>query len=65
MNAPTTGPKTVPIPPSNVINTISPDIVQCTSVSDASWKTIAFVPPASPESAAEITNAMSLYCSGR
>jgi Holliday junction DNA helicase RuvB len=34
-NAPTTGPNTVPMPPSSVISTTSPDIDQCTSVSVA------------------------------
>ena len=38
----------------------SPDVPQCTSVSEASWKTTDLVPPASPESAAESTKAMSL-----
>ena len=33
--APTTGPKIVPMPPSSVISTTSPDIDQWTSVSDA------------------------------
>jgi hypothetical protein len=37
-NAPTTGPRTVPRPPTKVISTTSPDIVHWTSVSDASWK---------------------------
>ncbi len=60
MNAPTTGPKIVPMPPSSVISTTSPDIVQCTSVSDASWNTIAFIAPASPASVADSTNASSL-----
>jgi hypothetical protein len=31
------------------------------SVSEASWNTIALVPPARPASAADITNAVSLY----
>ena len=30
------GPKTVPRPPNNVISSTSPDMVQCTSVSEAS-----------------------------
>jgi len=51
--APTTGPKIVPRPPSSVINTTSPDMVQCTSVSEASWNTSALVAPASPASVAE------------
>ena len=33
--APTTGPRSVPIPPISVISTTRPDIVQYTSVSDA------------------------------
>ena len=60
MNAPTTGPKIVPIPPSSVISTTSPDIDQWTSVSAASWNTIAFNAPASPASVADNTNASSL-----
>ena len=60
VNAPTTGPKIVPMPPSSVISTTSPDIVQWTSVSDASWNTIALVAPASPASVADRTNATSL-----
>ena len=42
------GRRSVPRPPSSVISTTSPDIVQCTSVSDASWNTIALVAPARP-----------------
>src|SRR6267142_1364016 len=53
MKAPATGPNTVPRPPSSVIRTTSPDMLQCTSVSEASWNTIALVAPASPASAAE------------
>src|SRR6266851_2944079 len=60
MNAPTTGPNTVPSPPSSVMSTTSPDIVQWTSVRDASWKTRAFVAPARPANVAESTNARSL-----
>ena len=60
VNAPTTGPNTVPIPPSSVISTTSPDICHCTSVSEASWNTIALVAPATPDSAADSTNAISL-----
>jgi len=37
--APTTGPKMVPRPPTRVISAISPDIDQCTSVSEAFWHT--------------------------
>ena len=58
--APTTGPNTVPMPPSSVISTTSPDIDQCTSVSEASWNTMALVAPARPASAADSTNASSL-----
>ena len=60
MSAPTTGPKTVPMPPSSVMSTTSPDIDQCASVSEASWNTIALVAPATPDSAADSTNAISL-----
>ena len=58
--APTIGPNTVPMPPSSVISTTSPDIVQWTSVSEASWKTIALVAPARPASAADSTKTASL-----
>ena len=58
--APTTGPKIVPSRPTSVISTTSPDIVQCTSVSEASWNTSALVAPASPASAADSTKASSL-----
>jgi hypothetical protein len=58
--APTTGPKTVPMPPSSVISTTSPDIDQCTSVSEASWNTMDLVAPARPASVAESTKASSL-----
>ena len=60
-NAPTTGPKIVPMPPSSVISTTSPDIVQCTSVSDASWNTSALTAPARPDKDAEMMNASRLY----
>src|SRR5215471_7876173 len=53
MKAPTTGPNTVPRPPSRVIRTTSPDMVQWTSVREASWNTMALVPPARPERVAE------------
>ena len=59
-SAPTTGPNIVPRPPTSVISTTSPDIVQCTSVSAASWNTRALVAPATPESVAESTKASSL-----
>jgi hypothetical protein len=58
--APTIGPNTVPMPPSRVISTTSPDMCQCTSVSEASWKTIALVAPARPASVADSTKAASL-----
>jgi hypothetical protein len=60
MAAPAIGPNTVPMPPTSVISTTSPDICHVTSVSDASWNTIAFVAPASPASVADKTNARSL-----
>ena len=44
--APTTGPNTVPRPPTKVISTTSPDMVQCTSVSDAFCATNTFTAPA-------------------
>ncbi|GJD59751.1 hypothetical protein MTDSW087_05909 [Methylobacterium dankookense] len=59
--APAIGPNTVPMPPTSVISTTSPDIDQCTSVSEASWNTSALVAPASPASVAESTNTASLY----
>ena len=49
-NAPTTGPKMVPRPPTSVISTISPDIDQCTSVSEAFCATNTFSEPAKPAS---------------
>ena len=60
VNAPTTGPKIVPMPPSSVISTTSPDICHWTSVSEASWKTIALVAPATPDRSADSMNATSL-----
>ena len=53
--APTIGPNIVPSPPTSVISTTSPDIDQCTSVSEASWKTSAFTAPATPASVADRT----------
>ena len=44
------------MPPTSVINTTSPDI-ECTSVSEAFWATIALVAPASPASVADSTKA--------
>ena len=58
--APTTGPNTVPRPPTSVISTTSPDIGQWTSVSEASWNTSALVAPARPASVADSTKASSL-----
>ena len=60
MPAPTIGPNTVPMPPTSVISTTSPDICQVTSVSEASWNTMALVAPARPASAADSTKAISL-----
>ena len=51
--APTTGPNTVPSPPTSVISTISPDMVQCTSVSEAFCATNTFSEPAKPASVPE------------
>ena len=51
--APTTGPNTVPRPPTSVISTISPDIVQCTSVNEAFCATNTFNEPANPASVPE------------
>ncbi len=59
-DAPTTGPNTVPSPPTSVISTTSPDIGQSTSVSEASWNTIALVAPATPANVADSTKAISL-----
>ena len=42
------------------MSTTSPDMVQCTSVSEASWKTIALVAPARPESVADSAKTISL-----
>ena len=58
--APTTGPNMVPMPPSSVISITSPDICHWTSVSEASWKTSALVPPARPARAADMMNAPQL-----
>ena len=58
--APTIGPNIVPIPPTSVISTTSPDIVQSTSVKEASWNTIALVAPARPASVVESTKTASL-----
>ena len=58
--APTTGPNTVPSPPKSVISSTSPDMVQCTSVSEASWNTSALSEPASPAKVADNTKTTSL-----
>ena len=60
VNAPSTGPAKVPMPPSSVISTTSPDSDQCTSVSVAKPSTSVFSEPASPASAVESTKASSL-----
>ncbi len=59
--APTTGPNTVPMPPSSVISTTSPEVCQWASVSVANLNTRVLVAPASPASPAESTKASSLY----
>ena len=58
--APTTGPNTVPRPPSRVISTTSPDMCQCASDNEASWNTSVLVAPAVPESAADKVNTTTL-----
>ena len=60
MIAPTIGPMMVPKPPTKVINTTSPDMVQCTSVNVSKPSTTVLVAPANPASAADNTNASSL-----
>ncbi|MGY3110289.1 hypothetical protein ACVWW7_006916 [Bradyrhizobium sp. LM6.9] len=59
--APTTGPKMVPSPPTSVISTTSPDIDQCTSVSEAFCATNTFSDPAKPASVPDRTKARNLY----
>ncbi len=61
--APMIGPTIVPKPPTRVINTTRPDIVQCTSVSVSKPSTAVFVAPAKPANAADSTNTSSLYLS--
>jgi len=46
---PTMGPRIVPMPPSSVIRTTSPEVCQCTSLSVANPNTIVFAAPANPE----------------
>src|SRR4029078_5874920 len=58
--APTTGPKMVPMPPSSVISTTSPEVVQYTSVTEANWNTSDLVDPARPAKVADSTKASSL-----
>src|SRR5690554_3636451 len=58
--APTTGPSSVPMPPTRVIRMTSPDICQWASLRDANWNTTDFMEPARPASAAEITKARTL-----
>src|SRR3569832_1961131 len=63
MIAPTIGPTMGPNPPTKVINTTSPDMLQCTSVSVSNPSTRVLVAPATPAKAADSTNASSLYLS--
>ena len=58
--APTTGPKIVPRPPSRVIRTTSPDIVQWTSVSEAKLEHERLGRAGQAGDAAEMTKASSL-----
>jgi len=60
LQAPFTGPKKVPTPPSNVIKITSPDIVQCTSDKVANPMIRVLSEPARPASAADNTKASSL-----
>src|ERR1700756_6012394 len=62
MKAPTTA-RMVPRPPTSVISTISPDIDQCTSVSETFCATNTFSDPAKPESVPERMKTSSLYWS--
>ena len=64
MKAPTTGPSSVPMPPSSVISTTSPEVVQSTSVSEASWNTSALVAPARPASVADSDEGQELVALG-
>ena len=59
-NAPTIGPIKVPMPPTNAINTPSPDMSQCASGSAAIWNTSAFSAPPIEARKADSTNAMNL-----
>ena len=51
------------MPPINTISTTSPEVVNITSVSEASWNTMVLVPPASPDRAADKVKARSLNVS--
>ena len=53
-NAPTMGPKTVPMPPRRVIRTTSPEVRQSASVKVTEVKTRALVAPANPASVGDI-----------
>src|SRR6201747_1938080 len=57
INAPTIGPNSVPRPPTSVISTTRPDMLQCASVSVSKPSTMAFIAPARPDNAADNTNA--------
>jgi hypothetical protein len=59
--APTTGPSSVPSPPTSVISTTCAEVVHSTSVSVARRNTAVFADPASPASAAEIVKISSLW----
>src|SRR6185369_13758390 len=63
VKAPITGPANVPMPPSSVIRTTSPETDQCASESEAKPSTIDFSAPARPAIEVERTNASSLYLS--
>ena len=60
VNAPSTGPANVPMPPSSVISTTSPDSDQCASDSVAKPSTSVFSEPPRPASAVDRTKASSL-----
>ncbi len=48
------------MPPTSVISTTSPDMLQCASVSVSKPSTSTLVAPARPDSAADSTNTTSL-----
>src|SRR5581483_4834565 len=58
--APTKGPKNVPAPPSNVMITTWPDVVQYSDSTGTTASRSASRPPASPQNSAENTNDSSL-----